>query len=129
LLDEQVLSGSQDQTRSISTGLVQGFSGILPVNIKAPVAKDLDYRLFLQTRGNAHLVLHSRNMTDAPHALYVDGWALSANLSLAVGFKAPMGEAEISRTAEATSVATVDEPAVAPVSSPRNASSGKAVSR
>ena len=95
--------------------LVQGFSGILPVNIKAPVAKDQDYRLFLQTRGNAHLVLHSRNMTDAPHALYVDGWALSANLSLAVGFKAPMGEAEISRTAEAASVATVDEPAVAPV--------------
>ena len=94
--------------------LVQGFSGILPVNIKAPVAKDLDYRLFLQTRGNAHIVLHSRNLPEAPHALYVDGWSLAANLSLAIGFKPPMGEAEISRTAEQTSAAAAEEPAVSP---------------
>lgn len=97
-----------------TTKLVQGFSGILPITIKAPVAKDVDYRLFMQTRGNAHLVLHSRNMTDAPHALYVDGWSLQANLSLAIGFKLPMGEAEINRAEASAQGTSQEEPAVAP---------------
>ncbi len=98
------------------TKLVQGFSGILAIDIKAPVTEDVNFRLFLQTRGNAHLVLHSRNMVEPEHALFVDGWTLSSNISMAIGFRPQIAEEEASRIETSGSSSEVTEPEAVPVS-------------
>ena len=97
------------------TKLVQGFSGIMAIDIKAPVTEGVNFHLYLETRNNANVVFHSRNISEPEHELFVDGWSLSANLSLAIGFRPPVAQEAPQR--EVSSLPQVEnvEPAVAPV--------------
>ena len=92
------------------TKLVKGFSGILAIDIKAPITEGTNFRVFLQTRDNATVILHSRNLTEPEHTLFVDGWSLSSNLSLAIGVRPPVGQEAPQREVTAIPVSGSDEP-------------------
>lgn len=99
---------------TVSKKLVQGFTGILAVDIKAPVTEGVNFRVYAQTRNGGHLVLHSRNMVEPEHELFVDGWSLDANISMAIGFRPAASEVEANRADAGQSTQHVEEPIAVP---------------